>query len=548
MIYDDHRRSDAARIAGVGLQIIRDWVLRFNAEGPEGLVNRKAPGPAYKLSEEQRAALAAVVESGPDPAIHGVLRWRRCDLAAWLRDRFGISLGVTTVGQELRRMGYAAMVLKAKSDLEAAIMAAKTDQTEAESAKAALSADADPALVQAVDEAIMAAETKIEAAEEVLDGDDVADYVEMVTGTDEDDVKIAADKGEEVAMAIAMALGLTSRTDGAGTRVTHGTTIPAATIPEANKFSTNDAAGMTWAMIVGEDNVMGERTGTGNAVRMVASVAGMTAVDIDTDLSAEGGANSDGRYDDAFMSTGSTYKGIPGDIFCLGSDCEVNANGDLAGSWYFSPTSESAFYTQGDDGMYSAETLYATYGHWLVMEDHDSDPATPDVARVNSFATSTVTDTGVWDAADPSSTDAGLRAVSATYSGMAAGRSVHKTLDSNGAITDIQSGRFTANLTLTAEFGASPMLGGMMSGFTSPDNPGTVDSSWTVELMKTNSLGGTVAASTDGATGGIAKATGQNGTWSATLPPEAWEGRRSSTALFFWDLHREVVGNARRRG
>ena len=107
MIYDGHRRSDAARFAGVGLQIIRDWVLRFNAEGPEGLVNRKAPGPAYKLSEEQRAALAAVVESGPDPSIHGVVRWRRCDLAAWLWDRFDISLGVTTVGQELRRMGYA---------------------------------------------------------------------------------------------------------------------------------------------------------------------------------------------------------------------------------------------------------------------------------------------------------------------------------------------------------------------------------------------------------------------------------------------------------
>lgn len=107
MIYDGHRRSDAARFAGVGLQIVRDWVLRFNAEGAEGLVNRKAPGPAYKLSEEQRTALAAVVESGPDPSIHGVVRWRRCDLAAWLRDRFGISLGVTTVGQELRRMGYA---------------------------------------------------------------------------------------------------------------------------------------------------------------------------------------------------------------------------------------------------------------------------------------------------------------------------------------------------------------------------------------------------------------------------------------------------------
>ena len=105
VIYDG--RSDAARFAGVGLQIIRDWVLRFNAEGPEGLKNRKASGPPCKLNAEQRAALAAIVESGPDPEIHGVVRWRRCDLAAWLKEQFGISLAETTVGRELRRMGYA---------------------------------------------------------------------------------------------------------------------------------------------------------------------------------------------------------------------------------------------------------------------------------------------------------------------------------------------------------------------------------------------------------------------------------------------------------
>ena len=101
VIYDGYRRSDAARFAGVGLQIIRDWVLRFNAEGPEGLKDRKASGPPRKLNGEQRAALAAVVESGPDPAIHGVVRWRRCDLAAWLSEQFGISLAETTVGREL---------------------------------------------------------------------------------------------------------------------------------------------------------------------------------------------------------------------------------------------------------------------------------------------------------------------------------------------------------------------------------------------------------------------------------------------------------------
>ncbi len=107
VIYDGDRRSDAARFAGVGLQIIRDWVLRFNAAGPEGLKDRKAAGPPSKLSEEQRAALAGMVESGPDPAVHGVVRWRRCDLAAWLQEQFGVSLAETTVGRELRRMGYA---------------------------------------------------------------------------------------------------------------------------------------------------------------------------------------------------------------------------------------------------------------------------------------------------------------------------------------------------------------------------------------------------------------------------------------------------------
>ena len=106
-IYDGQRRTDAARFAGVGLQIVRDWVMRFNAEGPDGLLDRKASGPPYKLSEERRAALAGIVESGPDPAIHGVVRWRRCDLAQWLREQFGVSLAQTTVGRELRRIGYA---------------------------------------------------------------------------------------------------------------------------------------------------------------------------------------------------------------------------------------------------------------------------------------------------------------------------------------------------------------------------------------------------------------------------------------------------------
>ena len=107
VVYDGGTRSDAAEAGGVTLQIVRDWVLRFNAEGPVGLIDRKPPGASPKLNDAQRRALCAMVESGPIPAIHGVVRWRRIDLAQWLWDEYGVSLDVTTVGRELRRLGFA---------------------------------------------------------------------------------------------------------------------------------------------------------------------------------------------------------------------------------------------------------------------------------------------------------------------------------------------------------------------------------------------------------------------------------------------------------
>ena len=73
-IYDGGSRSDAARIGDVGLQIIRDWVMRFYAEGPDGLIYRKAPVPETRLNDEYSTALAAAIESGPIAAFHGVVR------------------------------------------------------------------------------------------------------------------------------------------------------------------------------------------------------------------------------------------------------------------------------------------------------------------------------------------------------------------------------------------------------------------------------------------------------------------------------------------
>ncbi len=105
-IYDGGTRGDAARIGGVGLQIVRDWVVRFNAEGADGLIDRKAPGAAPKLNSEQRRALIKMVEAGPIPASHGVVRWRLCDLAQWVWDEFRIAISRQTLSRELRRLGY----------------------------------------------------------------------------------------------------------------------------------------------------------------------------------------------------------------------------------------------------------------------------------------------------------------------------------------------------------------------------------------------------------------------------------------------------------
>ncbi len=67
---------------------------------------RQGAGNAPKLNDAQRQALVAIVESGPIPAIHGVVRWRLKDLAWWVFEEFGISLDETTVGRELRHLGY----------------------------------------------------------------------------------------------------------------------------------------------------------------------------------------------------------------------------------------------------------------------------------------------------------------------------------------------------------------------------------------------------------------------------------------------------------
>ena len=87
-IYEGATRTEAARIGGVTLQIVRDWGGKLNAHGPEGLIDRKPPGQPSKLTDVHRAALARRLDEGPIPAVHDVVRWRLIHLIQWVWEEF----------------------------------------------------------------------------------------------------------------------------------------------------------------------------------------------------------------------------------------------------------------------------------------------------------------------------------------------------------------------------------------------------------------------------------------------------------------------------
>ena len=105
-VHDGMRRGDAARIGGMDRQTLRDWVHRFNAEGPDGLIDRKPPGPKRHLSTEQLDELEKIVEAGPDFEKDGVVRWRRVDLQRVIKERFDVDYHARHVGQILHDLGF----------------------------------------------------------------------------------------------------------------------------------------------------------------------------------------------------------------------------------------------------------------------------------------------------------------------------------------------------------------------------------------------------------------------------------------------------------
>jgi transposase len=105
-VLEGMNRIEAARIGGMDRQTLRDWVHRFNERGPDGLKDTWSKGNPPRLSAEQQAELARLVETGPDRAVHGVVRWRRVDLQRLMAERFGVVYHERTVGKILKQLGF----------------------------------------------------------------------------------------------------------------------------------------------------------------------------------------------------------------------------------------------------------------------------------------------------------------------------------------------------------------------------------------------------------------------------------------------------------
>ena len=438
------------------------------------------------------------------------------------------------------------------------------------------------ALIAALDDAIKAATEALEDAEEARDGKDLMTAVDAVTGGEDADPQgTPASLAKAVAMTVAEALGAMTTDAGipvsaSGNGLQLGSTtnniattaadIPATTGANAVKGVTSgsNSSGMTWAMIVGDDDVVTMPLGTitggtftaGNAGLKVASLTGMDATAVDktaTPVLVSTGTFADGMtYGSPTSADGTTpgteYMGIPGVVFCLGADCKVGAAGTanagkLLGSWYFAPSEASTRYVNREDDadtadvdeslLYMAETLYVRYGYWLTFGDRDQaddTDASNDAAVLNRYVVLSGSGAGASPTLDYS--NPANKPDSATYDGPAVGMSVHKVVDGDGEITSIDSGSFTARAELTLRFGdgADITLGGTIDEF--KGNAVDPDDKWTVELERATFTGGDLAgAGNDGKT----VASGRNGEWTATA--YGADGERPSGIFGVFNAH-----------
>lgn len=462
----------------------------------------------FVVAQDSRAAADAAVEDAGQ-AVKDAVKYA------------GMLTAQAVDGESAMATMNAQMILDAEMAGNDAVMAAEQALEDVEEAKTAAMGLDDSAtktsLLAALDSAIAHAKSQIMAAKEARDVNPVDDATPPVATTDVDSLKEAvalvkgpnpladgypmmpAARGKAVATSVKTALG--------SANITAGAAISAA--PDHATLMNNGSSimAMTWAMIVGEDNVMDVRQldATDAEIDQVKamSVMGSMASDLldtgslptDSDTSAAGIQNSDGDLFDA------SYMGIDGTVFCAGSDCGRSAEGNLTGSWYFTPDSTTLLYVADPDtaGSYTPATMFAQYGYWLTFNAAGAATGISTAAAIGHADTNT---TGL-NLTRPA---AATTDVTARYSGKAGGISTRGDA----------SGHFTANVNLTATFGgevddtsntndiSDSKISGSISGFEGK----AVNSSWRVTLD--DALLSSAAAATGIAYGGAAA-----GAWTA---------------------------------
>ena len=105
-VYKGKSLAEAASIGGMDRQTVRDWALRFNADDPAGLLNRKGACRPRLLTPDQMQALAELVETDPDRAVHVVVRWRRINLQRVLEARFDVKVRLPSLSRLLDELAF----------------------------------------------------------------------------------------------------------------------------------------------------------------------------------------------------------------------------------------------------------------------------------------------------------------------------------------------------------------------------------------------------------------------------------------------------------
>ena len=78
-------------------------------------LNIPSPGAPPKLDDMHKAFLRRIVDEGPIPAVHGVVRWRASDLIMRLHEEFGLSVSDDTIYRAWKDLGFSHVSARPKA-------------------------------------------------------------------------------------------------------------------------------------------------------------------------------------------------------------------------------------------------------------------------------------------------------------------------------------------------------------------------------------------------------------------------------------------------